>query len=51
MLRAYFDQRLMGPYADDVVLETPDANPVNLIAQYHLLEGESKEWADKTGGE
>ena len=33
-----------------MVIETPDIYPVNLVAQYHLLEDESAKWANKTGG-
>ncbi len=50
VLRAFFDKRLEGAYADETVLETPDAAPVNLVAQYHLLEEESARWAASTGG-
>lgn len=50
VLRAFFDKRLEGAYAGETVLETPDAAPVNLVAQYHLLEEESARWAASTGG-
>ncbi|KAM3570082.1 hypothetical protein VYU27_007844 [Nannochloropsis oceanica] len=50
IFRAFFDKQLTGPYAQEIVLETPDSSPVNLIAQYHLLEKESADWAAKTGG-
>lgn len=50
VFRAFFDKQLTGPYAQEIVLETPDSNPVNLIAQYHLLEEQSAEWAAQTGG-
>jgi len=32
------------------ILETPDYSPINLIAQYHLLEEEFITWAKSTGG-
>jgi isorenieratene synthase len=32
------------------ILETPDFNPINLVAQYHQLEVEFTEWAARTGG-
>lgn len=50
VFRAYFDRQLRGPYNQEIVLETPDSSPINLIAQYHLLEEESAEWALRTGG-
>lgn len=50
ILRLFFDKALEGPYAEEVVLETPDAAPVNLIAQYHLLEEAPAAWANETGG-
>ena len=32
------------------VLETPQHPPINLFAQFHLLEEESRAWAQRTGG-
>ena len=48
VLRVWFDQKLNETRPD--ILETPDFYPINLIAQYHLLEHESTVWANKTGG-
>jgi isorenieratene synthase len=39
----------MNSSAPDI-LETPDFSPINLIAQYHLLEAEFAEWAARSGG-
>lgn len=49
-MRVWFDRQLSGQNGTIDVLETPDFAPVNLIAQYHLLEEESAAWANKTGG-
>lgn len=49
VFRAYFDKQLEGNNSVDI-LETPDFFPVNLVAQYHMLEEESMAWANKTGG-
>jgi hypothetical protein len=48
VLRVWFDQQMNSSAPD--VLETPDYTPINLIAQYHLLEKEYSIWATKTGG-
>jgi isorenieratene synthase len=48
VLRVWFDKQLNASAPD--ILETPDFFPVNLIAQYNLLEDEYKIWAQKTGG-
>lgn len=50
-MRVWFDRQLSGKNGTIDILETPDFAPVNLIAQYHLLEEESAAWANKTGGE
>jgi hypothetical protein len=50
VLRVWFDKQLEGPEAREVVLETPQASMVNLVAQYHLLEDECMQWANETGG-
>ncbi|XP_077985594.1 carotenoid phi-ring synthase-like [Glandiceps talaboti] len=47
VFRAWFDRQLTD---SPIILETPDFTPVNLIAQYHLLEDEFKNWANETGG-
>lgn len=49
-MRVWFDQQLSGHNGTIDILETPDFAPVNLIAQYHLLEDECAAWANKTGG-
>jgi hypothetical protein len=49
-MRVWFDQQLSGQNGTIDILETPDFAPVNLIAQYHLLEEECMAWANKTGG-
>ena len=48
VLRIWFDKQLNSSAPD--ILETPDFTPINLIAQYHLLEEEFIVWANKTGG-
>lgn len=50
VMRVWFDQQLSGKNGTIDILETPDFAPVNLIAQYHLLEEECMAWANKTGG-
>lgn len=50
VMRVWFDQQLSGHNGTIDILETPDFAPVNLIAQYHLLEDECAAWANKTGG-
>ncbi len=49
VVRVWFDKQLINSSAPDI-LETPDYTPINLVAQYHLLEEEFIEWANKTGG-
>lgn len=48
VLRAYFDRQL-NPERPDI-LETPQHVPINLVAQFHQLEDESRTWAERTGG-
>lgn len=48
VVRFWFDKQLNSSAPD--ILETPDFTPINLIAQYHLLEEEFALWANKTGG-
>ncbi|XP_033120151.1 uncharacterized protein LOC117119432 isoform X2 [Anneissia japonica] len=47
VFRAWFDKQL---HNRPDILETPDYTPVNLIAQYHMLEEQPAMWANKTGG-
>ncbi|XP_006820129.1 carotenoid phi-ring synthase-like [Saccoglossus kowalevskii] len=47
VIRIWFDKQI--PNAPDI-LQCPEHYPINLIAQYHLLERESAIWANKTGG-
>ncbi|XP_071945820.1 carotenoid phi-ring synthase-like [Antedon mediterranea] len=47
IFRAWFDKQ---PHNRPDILETPDYTPVNLIAQYHLLEEHFAMWANKTNG-
>ncbi len=47
VFRAWFDKRLSSNIP---IYETPDYRPINLIAQYHILEEEFAIWANKTGG-
>lgn len=48
VMRVWFDKALPKNTSD--ILETPEHDPINLIAQFHLIEDESAEWAKKTGG-
>ncbi len=47
VLRVWLDKQ---PEGIPDVLETPQHKPINLLAQFQLLEKESAEWAEKTGG-
>jgi hypothetical protein len=47
VFRGWFDKQLNSA---PEILETPDYSPINLIAQYHLLEEEFITWAKSTGG-
>ena len=44
----WFDQQLNNDRPD--VIETPDYDSINLIAQYSKLQTEFFEWANETGG-
>lgn len=46
--RVWFDRRPDATRPD--VIETPQHPPINLLAQFHLLEDESRRWAERTGG-
>ena len=48
VLRVWLDKSTRAGRPD--ILETPQHKPVNLIALYHLLEDEYREWAERTGG-
>lgn len=48
ILRVWFD-RPLDPSRSDVI-ETPELLPIVLIAQFHQLEDESRDWAASTGG-
>merc|ERR1711983_194543 len=48
VVRIWFDKQLNK--STPHILECPDYTPINLIAQYHLLEEEFSTWANKTGG-
>ncbi len=48
VLRVWFDRQLDASRPD--VLETPQHRPINLVAQFHQLEDESRDWANRTGG-
>jgi hypothetical protein len=47
VFRGWFDKQ---PIMNKPVLETPEHKPINMIAQYHLLEEEYSSWANETGG-
>lgn len=48
VLRVWFDKKPNDSIPD--CLETPQHRPINLLARFELLEQESKEWSDRTGG-
>ena len=48
IMRAWFDRPLRPDRPD--IMETPQYRPLHLLAQFHLLEEESRVWAEKTGG-
>lgn len=48
ILRVWFDKQLDSTRPD--IVETPQHAPINLIAQYHLIEKEFMDWASKSGG-
>lgn len=47
VIRVWFDKQLNA--SAPAILETSEFEPINLIAQFHLLEDESQAWANKTG--
>jgi isorenieratene synthase len=47
-MRVWFDKPTRSDRPD--ILETPQFRPLHLLAQFHLLEDESKKWSEKTGG-
>ncbi|XP_072033265.1 carotenoid phi-ring synthase-like [Amphiura filiformis] len=49
VMRVWFDMQLEDSRAK-TILETPNFVPINLVAQYHKLEKQYIEWANKTGG-
>jgi len=48
VVRIWFDKQADPSRAD--ILETPQHKPINLVAQFHLMEEESYQWAQQTGG-
>ena len=48
IMRTWFDKRLNPDRPD--IMETPQFRPLHLLAQFHLLEEESKIWSEKSGG-
>mgnify|MGYP001365452573 CR=1 FL=1 len=48
VMRMWFDRRPNDSRWD--IIETPQHHPINLLAQFHLMETESANWAKKTGG-
>jgi isorenieratene synthase len=47
ILRVWLDGQ---PQNRPEIVETPQHSPINLIAQYHMLEKEFIDWGNKTGG-
>jgi len=48
VLRVWLDKQTNADRPD--VIEPPQHEPINLVAQFHLLENESADWAKKTKG-
>jgi isorenieratene synthase len=48
VVRVWFDKKTNADRAD--LYETPEHSPVVLFAQFHMLEEESRKWAEKSGG-
>lgn len=48
VLRVWFDKKPSDAIPD--CLETPQHRPINLLARFELLEEESRQWSEKTGG-
>jgi isorenieratene synthase len=48
IIRVWFDKKTDKDRPD--VIETPQYRPLHLLAQFHLLESESKAWSENTGG-
>ena len=48
VMRVWFDRQLRPDRPD--LIETPQHPPINLLAQFHLLEDESRAWAEASGG-
>lgn len=48
VIRLWFDRQPDKSRWD--IIETPEHHPINLLAQFHLMEEESAAWAKKTGG-
>ncbi|KAJ3078213.1 hypothetical protein HK102_004643 [Quaeritorhiza haematococci] len=48
VIRVWFDKKLPAKYPD--IIETPEHRPINLVAQFHLLEDECIKWSNETGG-
>lgn len=48
VIRLWFDKQADPSRYD--ILETPQHKPINVVAQFHLMEEESHLWAKKTGG-
>jgi len=46
--RYWFDRPMDAELPD--IIETPQHPPINLVTQFHKLESESAEWADRTRG-
>ena len=50
VLRAWFDKPATPRPFNQAVIETPQFHPINLIANYGMLEDESKAWVQSSGG-
>jgi len=48
VMRLWFDRKPDASRWD--IIETPEHHPVNLLAQFHLMEKESAAWSEQTGG-
>jgi isorenieratene synthase len=50
VLRVWLDKGTGNRPFHQSVIETPEHHPINLLALFHMLEDESKDWAARTGG-
>jgi isorenieratene synthase len=50
VLRAWFDKPTAPRPQNQAVIESSQYRPINLVALFHMLESESRDWATRAGG-